>query len=1073
MKIKYLKIKNPLEKYKHCDIELVDINFINIFIGKNNSGKTLLLNQVFRVLNQRHDSNKFLIEIRIILNKKDLKNMIDDFNVKLKNVSKISDIVNKLLKYADFESKLDFLSLSFKKNSNNFSIEYLIDPVFKVRRDFIYIERFLSIIKENQDYINILFDVLLPINRVKFLPSIRVLGPSIKNYDRKNFQEINQVLKSICTQSFRRLEKTSQNEIFFFVIPDLALILSFIKNREISEDLRLFFTEEFFEKFNNNLNKIFPELEISIDLQVSDLSTQGGYKEYNRLIGDWQQLGHGTRQLISLIFLLMIPGNFIYLIDEPEIGLHPGLQIKFLNFIKNEAFSNNQYTKMFFFATQSTSFIDFRGNCSHYICKKDSEDFNVDLVDENQFDMIRSELELLPSSLLQSNGIIWVEGPTDRYYLESFFRTFNFDPEKEGILIVLYNGKGNLENEHFSLEIFESLNPNFIVMVDSDFTDKKRQHGQKLLKVKEKFEDAEHLFWIIESATDIEGFIPQEVLDDFFKIKERDSELRIKDRFEKLEEYISSIKKNNITPINVPKFNKVRNAKSITKLIESKPKFISLIKKDIHIKNMIETFLGEIKKWTTLEIESIPKIDKKSAFDFSPYVKYSIEDLIHEYHRKDQKDDIDTETILLGLKKYGARAMNVLLDEFYMGNEEMQLTAELLLEMLDPDWREKFPETKEGFVDFSTPQKTADYMISRLKNVNKADKFLDPCVGNGNIVKSLLKINLNPNQIYAFDIDGKYQDKIQKMGVNFYQTDTLLALTPQSMGEFDFIIMNPPIMPETSEYFQNNRKTFKKLYAKIDSYHTNSMFIINSIWRLKEGGMLVLITSDLILTAKYNKTLREFILNNCVIEEILRAPEDLFKNHNIHIKPIIMTLIQCTGEENLNNRSRNLIKIIQELKSESDYEKDLDFEYIFQYNFYSNPEYEFELEKWEDQYDNEIKLRIIELLKRYIASKNNHEKEREIVLEFGSLFDENQKELEILGFNYKSKDVIRYYNFNIHFTRNGIDFIYQFLIRQVDKRGELLKPDVVFFSEMYPEYQKVKNNIGVIIDFIENLKLSL
>ncbi|GAH99900.1 unnamed protein product, partial [marine sediment metagenome] len=59
---------------------------------------------------------------------------------------------------------------------------------------------------------------------------------------------------------------------------------------------------------------------------------------------------------------------------------------------------------------------------------------------------------------------------------------------------------------------------------------------------------------------------------------------------------------------------------------------------------------------------------------------------------------------------------------------------------------------------------------------------------------------------------------------------------------------------------------------KINSYNTYSMFIVNSLLRLKKGGKLAIITSDIILNMGIHEDLRNFILNNCKIEEILLAP---------------------------------------------------------------------------------------------------------------------------------------------------------------------------------------------------------
>ena len=108
-----------------------------------------------------------------------------------------------------------------------------------------------------------------------------------------------------------------------------------------------------------------------------------------------------------------------------------------------------------------------------------------------------------------------------------------------------------------------------------------------------------------------------------------------------------------------------------------------------------------------------------------------------------------------------------------------------------------------------------------------------------------------------------------------------MALYPNSYNEFDFIIGNPPYLNKASAYIRKNKQKLKQIYGKINAHETYAMFIANSIWRLKEGGKLGFITSDSFLTLSTHKRLRNFILNNCKINEILLAPPNLFFNQNV------------------------------------------------------------------------------------------------------------------------------------------------------------------------------------------------
>ncbi|MHA1535811.1 MAG: Eco57I restriction-modification methylase domain-containing protein, partial [Promethearchaeota archaeon] len=164
-----------------------------------------------------------------------------------------------------------------------------------------------------------------------------------------------------------------------------------------------------------------------------------------------------------------------------------------------------------------------------------------------------------------------------------------------------------------------------------------------------------------------------------------------------------------------------------------------------------------------------------------------------------------------------------------------------------------------------TPPKTAEYIVSKLGMIKKSQKILDPCVGPGIFVETLINAGVDRNQIQAFDIDPTYEPIIENLGVCFKNLDNLLSITPECYGEFDFIVGNPPYLNKASSYVRKNRTELKKIYGKINAHETYSMFIVNGIWRLKEGGKLGFITSDSFLTLRTHSKLRTFILNNCII----------------------------------------------------------------------------------------------------------------------------------------------------------------------------------------------------------------
>ena len=147
-----------------------------------------------------------------------------------------------------------------------------------------------------------------------------------------------------------------------------------------------------------------------------------------------------------------------------------------------------------------------------------------------------------------------------------------------------------------------------------------------------------------------------------------------------------------------------------------------------------------------------------------------------------------------------------------------------------------------------TPTKTAEYIISRLAPFRRDEKILDPCVGPGIFIEELLKSGVKSDQIQTYDINPDYKKKMKDLGISFTDQDYLLSYTPLLNFQFDVILANPPYLNKSSQYVKKNKKKLHKIFGKINAHETYSMFIVSSIWRLKEGGRLGFITSDSFLT---------------------------------------------------------------------------------------------------------------------------------------------------------------------------------------------------------------------------------
>ena len=236
-----------------------------------------------------------------------------------------------------------------------------------------------------------------------------------------------------------------------------------------------------------------------------------------------------------------------------------------------------------------------------------------------------------------------------------------------------------------------------------------------------------------------------------------------------------------------------------------------------------------------------------------------------------------------------------------------------------------------------TPPQTAKYMVGRLAPFKDDERILDPCTGPGVFVNELIKIGVSERQIHAFDINAQHQENFSDLKISFEVKDYLLSINPFSRNQFDVIVGNPPYLNKGSNYIKKNRKSLKKIYGKINAHETYAMFIVNSIWRLKNGGRLGFITSDSFLTLKTHQRLRKFILNTCKIKEILLPPANLFDEQDVSTSPAILLLEKCAGKDHSEERLEHNMRIIPRLQSEEEYEDPPKILSITQKNYVTLP----------------------------------------------------------------------------------------------------------------------------------------
>lgn len=195
------------------------------------------------------------------------------------------------------------------------------------------------------------------------------------------------------------------------------------------------------------------------------------------------EMGTGIKTIIHLLVdLVVLPelnkiklDNSIFIFEELENNLHPLIQRKLFEFIKEIAEKHNSY---YFITTHSNIPVDLFWNSEIAqivrVTKEAGKSTVTNVISHLDHHNLLNELGFKASDLLQTNGIIWVEGPSDRTYLLRWLSIVNPDLREGVHFTIMFYGGRLLAGISFSEFVTENLVPmlkinrNAHVVMDSD-----------------------------------------------------------------------------------------------------------------------------------------------------------------------------------------------------------------------------------------------------------------------------------------------------------------------------------------------------------------------------------------------------------------------------------------------------------------------------------------------------------------------------------------------------------------------------------------------------------------------------
>lgn len=229
-----------------------------------------------------------------------------------------------------------------------------------------------------------------------------------------------------------------------------------------------------------------------------------------------ESLGTGLTELIILAAVVACNTDKIICIEEPEIHLHPALQARFIEYLLSDD------ANRFIVTTHSPTIINAPGVQVAHVSKTNGVSTCRQLNDMVLARDLLDDLGARASDLLQSNYVVWVEGPSDRIYVNYWIGKWAEENsihlvEDIHYSIMLYGGKllnaldASPEGSNEKLIALFRINTHFCVLMDSDRKSKYARLGKTKRRIIEECKNSNAMHWVTWGST-IENYVPANTL---------------------------------------------------------------------------------------------------------------------------------------------------------------------------------------------------------------------------------------------------------------------------------------------------------------------------------------------------------------------------------------------------------------------------------------------------------------------------------------------------------------------------------------------------------------------------------
>jgi hypothetical protein len=268
-----------------------------------------------------------------------------------------------------------------------------------------------------------------------------------------------------------------------------------------------------FEKINRFLKKVLDDdsAEIAIPYDSSTV-----HVNLSGRVLPLHNLGSGIEQVVLLATVATRHDGCLFCIEEPELHLHPILLRKLTQYLLGST------SNIYLFATHSAHLMD-APDANILSASYDTATGTTvqQLVDRGSRAALSQRLGYRASDLVQSNAVVWVEGPSDRIYIRHWISKVNPDL-LEGIhySILFYAGRllshysgnelGSLETSVGDFISMLDVNRNMAVVIDSDRKDSNQEINATKTRLVDEFNKVGAVAWVT-VGREIENYVPPDI----------------------------------------------------------------------------------------------------------------------------------------------------------------------------------------------------------------------------------------------------------------------------------------------------------------------------------------------------------------------------------------------------------------------------------------------------------------------------------------------------------------------------------------------------------------------------------